>query len=138
VNFVNIKSSNEMKKISLSILGFIGLILIGCSGSDTYRGNWKGMTPSGEKVEIVFEAKKLIISDSAKKSVTMDYTQNSVNIENSVETYGIKVEDGRGYQINFPIANNEDIGLIKDENGNIIYSISRTDYVKNEDIYKLK
>lgn len=126
-----------MKKISLAFLGFIALILIGCSGSDVYQGNWKGMTPTGEKVEIIFEAKKFTITDSSKKSVTFDYTQNSVNIENSSKTYGIKLGDGRGYQINFPKATDASIGLIKDENGNVIYSIGRRDYIKNEDIYKL-
>jgi hypothetical protein len=127
-----------MKAIILSFIGIIGLILISCSGSNTYRGNWKAMTLNGEKVDIVFAEKKLTISDSLKESVTVDYTQNSVNIENSVKTYGIKLNDGRGYQINFPLANNENVGLIKDENGNVIYSISRIDYVKYEDIYKLK
>lgn len=127
-----------MRKISLLFSGLIGIILVGCSGSKTYRGDWKGMTPNGEKVEISFAEKKLTISDSAKKSLTLDYTQNSVNIENSVETYGIKLGDGRGYKINFPIANNDSLGLIKDDNGNVMYSISRTDYVKYEDIYKLK
>ena len=126
-----------MKKISLSFLGFIALLLIGCSGSDTYRGNWKGMTPSGGKVEIFFEAKKFTITDSTKKSVVWGYTQHSVNIKNSIKTYGIGLDDGRVYKINFPLANNDRIALIKDENENVIYSISRTDYISNEDIYKL-
>ncbi|MCL9809789.1 hypothetical protein [Flavobacterium luminosum] len=127
-----------MKKIGVLLLVIIGLTLIGCSGSDTYRGNWKGMTPNGEKVEIVFEAKKLTLSDDSKKSVTHNYSQNSVNIVNSIETYGIKLDDGRGYQINFPIANDESIGLIKDENNNVLYSISRKEYINPKDIYKLK
>lgn len=126
-----------MKKISLSFLVFIGIMLISCNGSETYRGNWKAMNPGGGKVEIVFEAKKMMIIDSTHKKTTLNYTQNSINIENAVKTYEIKLDDGRGYQIHFPIADNETIGQIKDANGNIIYSISRTDYIENEDIFEL-
>ncbi|MBE9583955.1 hypothetical protein IM792_05800 [Mucilaginibacter sp. JRF] len=127
-----------MKSIVLSFLGLFALLLTACSGSDTYRGKWKGMTPDGEKVEITFEAKSFSIADSTKKATTLSYSQNAVNIANGVETYGIKLDDGRGYKINFPIANDESVGLIKDENDNIIYTISRKDYIKSEDIYRLK
>ena len=115
-----------MNKIYVLLLG---LAFVGCSGSDTYRGNWKGMTANGEKVDIVFEAKKMTLSDGSNKNATYDYSQYSVSISNSIETYGIKLDDGRGYQINFPIANDESIGLIKDENNNVLYSNSQKEYI---------
>lgn len=126
-----------MKKWINLALGVFAVILIGCSGSETYRGSWKATNLNGTRSEMVFDAKTLTIKDSLGKSVKLDYTQNSVNINNSVETYGIKLGDGRGYQINFPRANDESIGLIKDENGNPIYAISRNDYVTYEELYKL-
>jgi hypothetical protein len=127
-----------MKKINVLLVTIIGLIFVGCSGSEAYRGNWKGMTPNGEKVEIVFEGKKITLSGGSKEIVTHDYSQYSVKIENSVETYGIKLDDGRGFKINFPIANDETVGLIKDENNNVLYAISRKEYINPNDIYKLK
>ncbi len=127
-----------MKKSSVLLVGIFAILLIGCSGSDTYRGSWKATDSQGAKLEIFFEAKIFTIKDSIGESKKFDYTQNSVQSENSVETYGIKLGDGRGYQINFPNANDESLGIIKDENGNPIYTISRKDYIKYEDIFKLK
>ena len=112
--------------------------LISCSGSDTYRGLWKATDPNGNKFEITFDAKSFVIKDTLGKSNKYNYTQNSVKTENSVETYGIKLSDGRGYEINFPNSKDESIGLIFDENGNGLYTISRKDYIKYQDIYKLK
>ncbi len=113
-------------------------LLIGCSGSKTYRGLWKATDKTGQKFEIFFQAKSFTITDNDGKTVQFDYNQNSIAIENSVETFGIQLKDGRGYQIYFPNSSNENIGLIKDENGNPIYTISRTDYLNYDDIYKLK
>ncbi|MCD8741866.1 hypothetical protein LT679_14715 [Mucilaginibacter roseus] len=127
-----------MKKITLFLFGLIAIFLMSCSGSDAYRGEWKGMTPSGEKVKITFEAKKFTIKDSTQKGKTYDYTQNSVSIKNGVKTYGIKLGDGRGYRVHFPVAGNESIGIILAESGTILYSISRKDYTKIDDIYSLK
>lgn len=126
-----------MKKVSITLLAILAVILVGCSGSDTYRGSWKATDSKGAKFELFFDAKNFTVKDSSGKSEKYNYSQNSVEIENSVATYGIQLGDGRGYQINFPNADNETLGLIKDENGNPIYTISRKDYIKYEDIYKL-
>lgn len=126
-----------MKKISITLLAILSVILVGCSGSDTYRGSWKATDSKGAKFEIFFDAKNFTVKNNSGKSEKYDYTQNSVVIENSVTTYGIQLGDGRGYQINFPNAENETLGFIKDENGNPIYTISRKDYIQYEDVYKL-
>lgn len=128
----------DIKKIKIFSLLIIIATLISCSGSDTYRGLWKATDTNGNKFEINFEAKSFVIKDSLGKSNKYEYTQNSVKTENFVETYGIKLSDGRGYQINFPNSKDESIGLIFDENGNGLYTISRKDYIKYQDIYKLK
>ena len=127
-----------MKKVSIFSLLLVVITMISCSGSDTYRGSWKALDVEGNKFEIIFDAKSFVIKDSLGKSTKFEYTQNSVKTENFVETYGIKLSDGRGYQINFPNSKDESIGLIFDENGNGLYTISRKDYIKYEDIYKLK
>ncbi|MEP7236889.1 MAG: hypothetical protein ABI685_03450 [Ferruginibacter sp.] len=127
-----------MKKAVNFILALVLISLYSCSGSDTYRGLWKAVDQRGDKFEITFEAKSLSIKDSAGQIKTYTYKQNSVSIQNSVETYGIQVSDGRSYQINFPIANDETKGVIKDGAGMLIYLIGRSGYVKYEDIYGLK
>jgi len=128
-----------MKKISSALLGVLAFLLVACEGSETYRGNWKATDSSGIKFELIFDAESLTIKDSLGDKVNyFAYSQNSVDIENDVETYGIKLDDGRTYQINFPKRNDESLGLIKDENGVPIYTISRKNYIKYEDVYKLK
>lgn len=120
------------------LLAIVIISLCSCSGSDTYRGTWKAINEKGEKSEIVFEAKSFTFKDSAGQTKTYQYKQNSVSIQNSVETYGIQVSDGKSYQINFPIANDESKGVIKDASGMPIYLIGRNEYVKYEDLYGLK
>lgn len=128
---------NMNKKITITLLGLITLFFTACEGSDTYRGKWKATDDSGAKSELVFEAETLTFIDSLDIKVTYKYTQNSVNISNSVETYGIKLNDGRSYQIHFPIADDESVGFINDESGNRLYTISRTKFMTNQDVYKL-
>ena len=120
------------------LLGIISIFLYSCSGSDTYRGLWKATDSKGEKLEITFDAKSFSVKDSTGKASSFAYTQNSVSIENSVETYGIELKDGRGYFINFPFADDESKGIIKDAGGNPVYTIGRGAYLRYEDIYKLK
>jgi hypothetical protein len=127
-----------MRKATNLLLALVLISLYSCSGSDTYRGIWKALNVRGEKLEINFEAKKVSITDSAGQTKTYDYKQNSVSIKNSVETYGIQVSDGKSYQINFPVANDETMGVIKDAAGTPLYIIGRSRYVQYEEIYGMK
>jgi hypothetical protein len=127
-----------MRKSTNILLGIISILLYSCSGSDTYRGLWKATDAKGDKLEITFDAKSFSIKDSTGNASKFDYTQNAVSIENSVETYGITLSDGREYLINFPLADDESKGIIKDAEGNPVYTIGRGAYLKYEDIYKLK
>ena len=127
-----------MKNISLWLIGACMLFLAACSGSDTYRGAWKATDASGHKFELIFEAKKFTVKDSTGSITPFVYTQNRVSIKNSVETYGIQLKDGRSYQITFPVKDNEQVGLILDQNGNHLYTISRTGYTTYDALYKLQ
>jgi hypothetical protein len=127
-----------MRTLTNFLLGLVVICLYSCSGSDTYRGVWKAINEKGEKFEITFEAKSFTFKDSTGEIKTYKYKQHSVSIKNSIETYGIKVDDGRSYQINFPIANDETRGVIKDGSGRLIYIIGRSGYVTYDEIYGLK
>lgn len=126
-----------MKKASMALLGILAVILVACSDSDTYRGSWKATDSKGAKFELFFNAKDFTVKSSSVKTQKFEYSQNSVQIENSVSTYGIQLGDGRNYQINFPKANDESMGIIKDENGIPIYTISRKSYINYDDVFKL-
>ena len=128
-----------MKKLTNFILALALISLYSCSGSDTYRGLWKATDEKGEKYEITFNEKDINIKYiSTGRLISYKYTQNSVSIQNAVETYGIKTSDGNSYQINFPVAKDKTKGVIKNAAGTPLYIISRSAYLKYEDIYGLK
>lgn len=114
----------------------LGLLLFSCEGSESCQGKWKAMDEKGDKFEITFTPKTFSLRDSNGKLHEYNYTQNSIKSENSIETYGILLQDGRGYQIYFPMKD-ESVGLIKDENGNQMFTISRKDFITYDEIYKL-
>ena len=111
-------------------------MLLSCSGSDVYRGNWKATDESETKLDIVFGENDFSITENGETK-NFEYTQNSVSIKNSVETYGIKLDDGRSFQIYFPIADDESKGAILDANGRPLYIIGRNNYLKYEDVFGL-
>ena len=112
-------------------------LMTGCSGSDSYRGVWNATNGSGDRFELNFDAKEFTVKDSAGQIKKYPYTQNSISIENSVETYGIKLEDGRNLQVHFPKADNDSLGVIRDDNGLPLFTISRHGYKSYDDLYKL-
>jgi hypothetical protein len=125
-----------MKKTKLILIALTAILLGACSGSDTYRGNWKATEENGSHLDIVFDENDFSRTEDGKTE-KFEYSQYSVNIENSVETYGIKLEDGRSFQIHFPIGNDETKGAILDGNGRVLYIISRTGYIDYKDVYGL-
>ncbi len=127
-----------MKNIKHILVLFILVLLTACSGSETYRGDWKAINAVGEKYTVTFSENSFVVTAEDGEATTFKYTQNKVNITNGVETYGIKLDDGRNYQLNFPLADDESVGVLLDANNNVLYSISRTDYITYEDIYALK
>lgn len=126
-----------MKKFNYLFILFIAFIFMSCSGSDTYRGDWKAMDENGNYYDIHFDAKHFKFTPEEGESKEYEYSQHSVNISNGVETYGIKLDDGREFEINFPIADDETKGAILDANGVVIYTIGREDYVQYSELYDL-
>ncbi len=125
-----------MKKIKIILIVLVTLIIEGCSGSDTYRGIWKATNEEGAQLNIVFDENDFSITENGETK-NFEYSQNSISIENSRETYGIKLNDGRSLQIHFPIGNDESKGAILDANGRPLYIISRSGYIGYKDVYGL-
>lgn len=126
-----------MKKVKYILVLLAVVFLAACSGSDTYRGDWKATNAEGEQYSLTFQAKSFTVTNVDGEVTNYNYTQNSVSIENSVETYGLNLEDGRKYQLNFPLANDESVGVLLDSNGKVLYAIGRNDYITYDDIYSL-
>ncbi|WP_177764771.1 hypothetical protein [Flavobacterium sp. I3-2] len=126
-----------MKSNKFLLLLLVFITLISCSGSDTYQGQWKATNPNGNQVDINFELDSFSVKDTLGNFREYNYSQNSIKTSNGIKTYGIKLADGRGYQIHFPNATTDDIAIIMDENGNVIYTLGRKEYMLYEDIYKL-
>lgn len=125
-----------MTNTKLILISLITLLLGACSGSDTYRGNWKATNQNGNHFDIIFGENDFSITENGNTE-NFEYTQNSVNISNSIETYQINVEDGGTFQIHFPIADDESKGAILDANGNPQYIISRNNYISYQELYGL-
>lgn len=126
-----------MKKINILLLGILSILFVGCEGSEEYRGKWKATDLNGVKFEINFDAENFTVKDSLGKKTKHKYTQNSVEINNSVATYGITLSDGRNYLVNFPNTENGSIAFIKDGNGKPIYTIGREKFIIYDEVYKL-
>lgn len=123
-----------MKKITHILLILVAMYLVSCSGSDTYRGHWKATDNDGLHYDISFKANRFNIRNEQGEITHFNYTQNTINITNSIETYGIQLDDGRNCQINFPIPDDESVGIITDGIGNILYTISRDKYINSNEI----
>lgn len=95
------------------------------------------MDLSGNKFDITFEAKSFTVKDSSGQAKSYGYKQHSINVNNSIKTYGIRLEDGRSYQVHFPKGDDDSVALIRDENGQPLFIISRKNYLSYEDMYKL-
>ena len=113
------------------------IALAGCSGSDTYLGEWKATSISGDKYTIFFKPKSLSIKRVTGDSLNFEYTQNAVKIENSLKTYGITLSNGKAYNIFFPFPNDLSKCLITVENDKPLYILSRTSYLSQEKFYSL-
>lgn len=127
-----------MKKHVNLFFALILLFIVGCSGSENYRGTWKALDSNNQKNDIIFDAKEFKVVNETNDTIKFSYTQNSVEINDSVTKYGINLKDGRKYVITFPKADNKNVGVILDSNDHLLYTISRTDYVEYDDIYALK
>lgn len=127
----------RMKNIKHILVLFVMVVLTACSGSDTYRGDWKAINNQGEKYQLTFEAKSFVVTNAKGETTNYNYTQNKVSISNGVETYGLNLEDGRKYQLNFPLPEDESVGVLLDANGKVLYTIGRDEYITYDAIFAL-
>lgn len=125
-----------MKKTKRVLIAAFLLLLIACSGSDTYRGLWKATNAEGKQLDILFDEKELRISQE-EQTETYQYTQNSINISNGIKTYGIQLNDGRVFQIQFPIPDDDSKAAMLDANGSPVFIISRDEYLGYKEVYGL-
>lgn len=123
-----------MKKLACFIITIVNLV--SCEASDSLKGNWKALDSNGKKFEIKIVSNMLSIKDSIGQIKTYKFRQTGIKYENSLYTYPITLDDGRGYQIYFP-KEDESVGLIKDENGKQMFTIGKNEYIRYDDIYKL-
>lgn len=126
-----------MKTTFVFFATFALLTLASCSGSETYRGDWKATDPKGNHYEINFQEKRFSIQDSSGESTKYEYTQNEVQNDNGVMSYGIKLGDGRKLQVRFPFDSDQTKGFILDANNHVMYTIARDKYMRYEEVYKL-
>ena len=125
-------------KTLFSLLAFGALlILASCSGSETYRGDWKATDPKGNQYEINFQEKSFSIQQGTGEKTQYDYTQNEVQNDNGVMSYGIKLGDGRKLQVRFPFDADQTKGFILDANDHVMYTIARERYMRYEEVYQL-
>lgn len=111
--------------------------LCACSGSESYRGSWKGTDLKGNRVDFVFSENSFIIHETSGTKTEYDYVQNEVIKENGIQIFGIKLGDGRQLQIRFPSESDLRKGFILDANDHVMYTISRDKYLKYEEVYQL-
>lgn len=126
-----------MKTTQIYLALALFIILQSCSGSENYRGDWKATDPRGNKYEINFEEKSFTLRDESGSVNTYDYSQNEVINESGVMSYGIQLGDGRKLQVRFPFDADFSKGFILDANNHVMYTISRTKYMRYEEVYQL-
>ena len=113
------------------------LVIMGCQGSEVYRGKWKALNPEGIQSTIEFTEDQMIVTRDSSDTETWKYAQNSVHISNRNREYGIRLDNGLSYKILFPIKDNQDKGAITDQNGQIIFTIGRNEFYTYQDVFGL-
>ncbi|WP_025125307.1 hypothetical protein [Myroides odoratimimus] len=127
-----------MKKLLLLFGLILCTLLISCSGSDTYQGEWKATDENNKHFTITFEKRKYTITSEDGQVSTHNYIEFEHHTINSIETYGIRmIEEGKELYIHFPIKNNNVIAFIQTKGKQVLYTLSRDAYLTTSDVYKL-
>jgi hypothetical protein len=119
-----------MKKSFLVLI--LPVLIFSCSGSDKYQGKWHALNRQNHKFEFAFSPENFTITDSTGTVRDYSYTQNSYNASNSAVTYGIKLSDGRAYQITFPKSEDASVAVMADGTGTWMFTLGRKAYVTYE------
>ncbi|WP_421754105.1 hypothetical protein [Croceimicrobium sp.] len=126
-----------MRRTLFLNLFVIALLFTSCEGSEVYRGKWKALNAEGLKSEIVFTGDEMTIHNEDGDLGSWEYSQNSVHLENGKKEYGIQLENGLAYRILFPISDNQERGVVTDQNGQIIFIIGRSKYYSYQEVFGL-
>ena len=109
-------------------------LLLACSGSDTYRGNWKAVSDDGNQFDMIFQEDQMIFKMSDTDSTVFNYSQMGISIRGGRSQDIIRLEGGTRYFIQFPVDDDESKGLILDSFGEKRYSINRTNHMPLDEI----
>lgn len=126
------------RHICFSFAFVVITLLTACKGSDTYRGDWKALNSEGAKFDLLFEENTLTVTDSAGKVEKFEYKQNSINLSNHVETYGISITDQGSFKIVFPSKAGENKGYIATTDDRLVFSIAKGQYLTYEQVHHSK
>lgn len=120
-----------MKKFVLFgiVILISALMLSGCKGSDTYRGEWKVTGINGDQFVFYFLEKSLVTTGASGRSDTVGYTQNAIRIENGIRSYDINLSNGYQYQIVFPVKGDETKAKITNPEGGTVFTMGRSAYI---------
>ena len=110
------------------------LLLGACSGSESYRGEWKavasdGSKSDGSKAEITFAEKSFTVKDEKGKEAVYEYTQNQYKLESGRTSYGIDIKNASEARIVFPFKGKADRATMVAPDDTILYMLDRHAYV---------
>ncbi|MBX9449875.1 MAG: hypothetical protein KL787_09220 [Taibaiella sp.] len=118
------------KSVLFGIVILISAVMLsGCKGSGTYRGEWKVTGINGDRFVFHFLEKSLVTTGTSGRSDTVGYTQNVIRIENGIRSYGIHLSNGYQYLIVFPVKSDDTKAKITNPEGGTIFTMGRSAYI---------
>ncbi len=113
------------------------LLISACSGSESYRGEWKAVASDGSKAEITFAEKSFTVKDEKGKETVYEYTQNQYKLESGRTSYGIDIKNASEARIVFPFKGKTDRATMVAPDDTILYMLDRHAYVPADQFWKL-
>lgn len=115
----------------------IVVVLFGCAGSQDYRGDWKATNRAGERFDISFSEHDFQVTNESGEVNNHEYSQYSFKHSDGVSTYGIKLEDGRAFNVFFPLKQDSTKAVIELESKEVIYTLCRDRFLLYEELFAL-
>lgn len=106
------------------------LLLVACSGSEDYRGEWKGMDNKNAQVQVIFAEKSLTLTDvQSGQSKTHQDTQNRVAYSSGRKTYGLEIKGGAPMQVVFPFEGDNSRAALTAPDGQMVMTLGRVRFI---------
>ena len=115
----------------------VALLLGACSGSESYRGEWKAVASDGSKAEITFAKKSFTIKDEKAKKPSTNTLRTNTNSESGRTSYGIDIKNASEARIVFPFKGKTDRATMVAPDDTILYMLDRHAYVPADQFWKL-